>query len=587
MYDILSIPEESTSKDIKKAYIKKIREYPIEKYPEEFKKIRKAYEVLNDPDSRKAYDTMEKYGDEISLLEEESFAALELKDYDRAISCLKKILIIEPSLHNIRNQLALALSYKGENDKALVQFRKLIELQPANATYRTNLAYACNNAGIVEEAAEHFKEAFQLDPNDINIIFSLNELYIQKGEYGKARKSIEEAILSKSNEGFHKFYYLFKIVEIDIFERNLSGIDRSFSRIEKLLEKHPEEKSYVAREYSKLAYELNEEMMFDWAKKLTERAIQLDPTNEDIESLHHYTSGNEELIREYHLLEKDETVLDPLRHTAALYIYGSSLEEEKFKESTEMMFNNFQYIARNSPEETISSIKRLLIKYPAIYEVRKDLLSEVMSQARESKGEHDQYNQMKNDSSVTNSLKRLIALYLTDFEEDERQRYFNDILDEMSYEPAYQVKQGIDRLKQMYPALYRLNPDFLEDIKKKLIDSQSTTTRTTPNQPSQNSSSSSCFVATAAFGTPLALELDCLRFWRDHYLKKSTAGNLFVSFYYKVGPYAATVVKHSPFLKKLVRSFVWWILSRLEDKYSIPSNMKLKRKGDINRWKSV
>src|SRR4051794_20019839 len=100
MYDILSIPEEANSSDIRKAYIKKIREFPIEKYPEEFKKIRKAYEVLSDPDSRKEYDTMEKYGDKIRQLEEESLAALEVEDYDRAISCFKKILIIEPSLHN-------------------------------------------------------------------------------------------------------------------------------------------------------------------------------------------------------------------------------------------------------------------------------------------------------------------------------------------------------------------------------------------------------------------------------------------------------------------------------------------------------
>lgn len=586
MYDILSIPEEANSSDIRKAYIKKIREFPIEKYPEEFKKIRKAYEVLSDPDSRKEYDTMEKYGDEIRQLEEESLAALELEDYDRAISCLKKILIIEPSLHNIRNQLALALSYKGEHDKAIAQFRKLIELQPANANYRANLAFAYEKSALVDEAVEQFRKAFHLDPNDINIIYSLYNLYIRNGEYAQARKAIEEAILSKGNEGFHKFYYLFKLVELDIFERNDSGIDRSFSRIEKLLEKHPEEKAYVAMEYGKLAYELNEEMMFDWAKKLTERAIQLDPLNEDISNLHHYTSGNEELIREYKLLEKDEKVLDPLRHSALLYIYGSSMEEEQFKESLDIMLSNCQFIARNRHEETITSIKRLMVKYPAIYEARKDLLSDVMNQALASKDEYDQYEKMKNDSLVTNSLKRLIALYLSDFEQDERQRYFDDILDEMSFEQAFQVKQSIDRIRQTYPTLYKLNPEFLAEIKKKLNDSQPSTSRTTNYVQPQNSSSSACFVATAAFGSPLASELDRLRYWRDHYLKKSTTGNLFVSFYYKAGPYAASIVKHSPLLKRLVRNIVWQILSRLEVKYSITSKLELKRKGDINRWKN-
>ncbi|WP_181884499.1 J domain-containing protein [Neobacillus piezotolerans] len=586
-YSVLGLTEECAPNEIRKAYIKKIREYPIEKYPEEFKKIRKAYEILSDPDSRKEYDTMSKYGDEIRQLEAEGFSAMDEEDFQKAITSFKKILIIEPSLHNIRNQLGLALCYDGELDKAIAQFRKLIEMQPENAVYQSNLAFACEKSGFVEEAVFHLNEAFRLDPNDINIMYSLYELHIRNEQYSQARNAIENAILSKDNEGFHKFYYLFKLVEIDIHERDKSSIERSFARIEELLENHPEEKAYVAREYAKLAYELNEVMMYDWSKRLTERAIQLDPSNEDIGELHNYTSGNEELIRENNSLSKDQKVLDPLRHAAGLYIYGSSMDEAEFDESVEVMLHNCRYIAKNQPEETISSIKRLMIKYPAIYEARKDLFSDVMDQAMVSKREHEQYDQMKNDSLITNSLKRLIALYLSDFEQDERERYFDDILDEMSYEQPNKVKQGIDRLKQKYPDLYELNPNFLSEIKKKLNDARPSSNTSSYNTSSQSSNSSSCFVATAAFGSPLAMELDSLRFWRDVYLKKTLAGRLFVRFYYKVGPFAAGLVKRSPLMKVLVRKIVWRILEKLEAKYSINTNLALKRKGDINRWKNV
>ena len=136
------------------------------------------------------------------------------------------------------------------------------------------------------------------------------------------------------------------------------------------------------------------------------------------------------LINDFHLLEKDEKVLDPIKHAAYLYVYGSALEEEKYKESFDTMCDNFDFIARNRFEETISSIKRVMIKYPVIYDARKELLSGLMEQAVKSKEENEQYDQMKDDPSVTNSLKRLIALYLSDFEQDERSRYFDDIMDE-------------------------------------------------------------------------------------------------------------------------------------------------------------
>ena len=227
MYSILCIPEESTPNEIRKAYIGKIREYPAEKYPEEFKKIRKAYEILSNPDSRHEYDTMSLYGDEIRKLEEESYQAIQHEEYSKAISCFKKILMIEPNLHNIRNQLGITYTKNREYDKALTQFRKLIEIHPDNAIYRTNLAFACENSGLMEEAIENFKQAILLDPNDVNIVYWLSDL-IRNSQYSHARKSIEDTIHVKENEGFHKFFYLFKLVELDIIERNVSGIEQTF-----------------------------------------------------------------------------------------------------------------------------------------------------------------------------------------------------------------------------------------------------------------------------------------------------------------------------------------------------------------------
>ena len=86
-----------------------LRRYPPEKAPEEFKKIREAYEKLIDPISRAKYDAFSKYKDEIEQHYELGNNALEKEDYKTSIKEYKKILIIEPNLTVVRNNLGLAL----------------------------------------------------------------------------------------------------------------------------------------------------------------------------------------------------------------------------------------------------------------------------------------------------------------------------------------------------------------------------------------------------------------------------------------------------------------------------------------------
>ncbi|WP_150302905.1 CFI-box-CTERM domain-containing protein [Pseudomonas saliphila] len=64
---------------------------------------------------------------------------------------------------------------------------------------------------------------------------------------------------------------------------------------------------------------------------------------------------------------------------------------------------------------------------------------------------------------------------------------------------------------------------------------------------------SQCVVATAAFGTPLAIEVNLLRWWRDKILSKSAYGRLFVSSYYSVSPPIARFISSHNNIRALVR----------------------------------
>jgi len=71
-----------------------------------------------------------------------------------------------------------------------------------------------------------------------------------------------------------------------------------------------------------------------------------------------------------------------------------------------------------------------------------------------------------------------------------------------------------------------------------------------------------CFIATAAFGTPMAKEVIALKEFRDKYLLTSPLGRDFVKVYYRTSPPIADFIRNKPLIKAMVRMqlkpLVWW-----------------------------
>jgi len=63
-----------------------------------------------------------------------------------------------------------------------------------------------------------------------------------------------------------------------------------------------------------------------------------------------------------------------------------------------------------------------------------------------------------------------------------------------------------------------------------------------------------CFIATAAYGSPMAHEVEVLRSVRDEFLLSNAVGTAFVDFYYQASPPIADAVAASPVLKVLVQA---------------------------------
>lgn len=62
-----------------------------------------------------------------------------------------------------------------------------------------------------------------------------------------------------------------------------------------------------------------------------------------------------------------------------------------------------------------------------------------------------------------------------------------------------------------------------------------------------------CFIATAAYGDPMAEELRYLRALRDRYLLRSATGRWFVEHYYRLSPPLAESLRRHDGLRAAVR----------------------------------
>ncbi len=85
-----------------------------------------------------------------------------------------------------------------------------------------------------------------------------------------------------------------------------------------------------------------------------------------------------------------------------------------------------------------------------------------------------------------------------------------------------------------------------------VVSSPSDLTAFTAANP-MSGSKGDCFIATAAFGSPMAGQVEILRQLRDRYLLTNHPGQKFVAWYYRNGPVAANYIQGNPLAKTVVR----------------------------------
>jgi Domain of unknown function (DUF4388)/DnaJ domain len=184
-YEILRLPENADSTDIKTAYFKWLSEYqPDQRYLRDFESIivylnklvdtlHEAYEILSNEEDRASYN---------ANLERKRKAA-------EAIDAKKKLLAED---HLVSGREAMK---RGDVMLAMRFIRGSISLDPRNSKYYKEMAeMLSSNPQWSQESMRFYHRAFHLDPKNVNLLISVAKLSATMGLRSFGERALKQAL---------------------------------------------------------------------------------------------------------------------------------------------------------------------------------------------------------------------------------------------------------------------------------------------------------------------------------------------------------------------------------------------------------
>lgn len=281
-YQVLGVERGADERAIKKAYFTLIRKFPPETHPEDFQRLRRAYELLSDPAARRRYDAMDRdygeYGEQIGAALKSAEESAKAGDDAEVQRKLREILEQRPDLAVVRENLAQSLVRTGVLDEALSLIKALIKERPEEARYQLHKAFVLHRMEKPDKAEAALRKAHKLRPDDVRVHLELIDFLLG---YGKWEQAIDEldVMLEKQPPGSDVALLLkLRRVEALCSAKDPEGDAEAARLIEGLdREKDPEIGRFVATQLGVIAARLFARHEAASANALLRRAAELHP----------------------------------------------------------------------------------------------------------------------------------------------------------------------------------------------------------------------------------------------------------------------------------------------------------------------
>lgn len=197
---------------------------------------------------------------------------LALKQFKPALKRLKKLLKLNPKQAYVHVALADTLRQVGRYKMALHHYSKALDLQPDHATALSHYGWLLLHTGRLDEALDCSRRAVELNPNDVDVLFHLGRCLTELEHYDEAMDVFADAYEIDSghvdllNAIGHNWLKVGNIEQADHWFHlalqqdpdnikahcghgqslmEIGLIDDALSAINKVAEKHPNEKEVL------------------------------------------------------------------------------------------------------------------------------------------------------------------------------------------------------------------------------------------------------------------------------------------------------------------------------------------------------
>jgi curved DNA-binding protein CbpA len=167
-YETLAIAKTAAEGEIKRAYFNLVRKYQPDRFPNEFREIRAAYEILSDKEKRAEYDAIGELPPSVAPLFHEAQWLNRVGRQAKAAELYRMILKSHPELDNVREQYAMSLLADNKTGKAIEVWEELCGRHPDNPRYARELGDCYLERGWNKKALAEIRRALALDRSSID-----------------------------------------------------------------------------------------------------------------------------------------------------------------------------------------------------------------------------------------------------------------------------------------------------------------------------------------------------------------------------------------------------------------------------------
>jgi hypothetical protein len=198
---------------------------------------------------------------------------------------MKQVLLQQPDLGYVRNELGLVLLHQERAAEAVAQFERLTARPDAGSIWWTNLCHAYRLAQRGPDAIVAAKKALTLpDADATRIHLAWAEVHIDANETGKALDVLEKGIQADGRTDFDDMELVLRVLDLRLSSGDEKVIGKAADRVASLAT-DDEQKRYTAWRIARIAIGQVRNRNFGLAKVLSDRARGLQPQDTDYSAL--------------------------------------------------------------------------------------------------------------------------------------------------------------------------------------------------------------------------------------------------------------------------------------------------------------